>query len=181
LLVDTSGRLCARIMRDVDGSVTTLDPPSRQPLAAGLVLAASLAMGTAAAAQTTSTPETARLSGTVFSPDGSTPMKDVTVSLVADTQTVTSAVTDEFGNFKLHTKPGQYDVLIWRNVIQRSRIPNVSLHAGEQIVPPLRVGFDEPQHTMMVTSGEMVASYRYPVSYLFKHPLRYLRNIRHQL
>jgi hypothetical protein len=82
LLVEKEGRLCARIVRNADGSVRTLDEPARPPIAAGFVLAASLALGTAATAQTTETAKTARLSGTVLSPDGSTPMKGIVVTLL---------------------------------------------------------------------------------------------------
>jgi hypothetical protein len=119
----------------------------------------------AAAAQTTEVAETASLAGTVLSPDGSTPMKRISVAPVANSQAVASTVTVDLGNFKLDTNPGQYDVLIWRNVVQGSRVSNVSLDRGEQIVPPLRVGIHEPELTVIATSREFVAVIRYLVSY----------------
>ena len=181
LLVEREGRLCARIVRNADGSVQTLNPQTKPSMAASFVLAASLSAVTAAAAQTTDSPKLARLSGTVLSPDGSTPMKGVVVALIADEKTAAMGETDQAGNFTLAAEPGKYDVVISRNVFQRSRIPNAELHQGDQIIPPLRIGFDQHATFQTVTMGVVVSTYRYPVSYFFKHPLRYLKNIRHQL
>jgi hypothetical protein len=180
LLVEKEGRLCARIVRNADGSIETRDQQSKQGMAAGFVLAASLAAGTAAA-QTLDSPTMARLSGTVLSPDGSTPMKGILVALIAGEKTAATGQTDQAGNFTLLVEPGKYDVVISRNVFQKSRIPNTELHQGDQIIPPLRFGFDQQTIFETVTMGIVVSTYRYPASYFFKHPLRYLKNIRHQL
>lgn len=98
LLVEKEGRLCARIVRNADGLIETRDQQSKQGMAAGFVLAATLVAGTAAA-QTKESPSMARLSGTVLSPDGSTPMKGVVVALVADEKTAAAGQTDQEGNF----------------------------------------------------------------------------------
>jgi len=181
VLIEKEGRLCARIVRDTDGSVHTLNQHPRQPMGAGFVLAASLAVGPAAAAQTTEASNTARLSGTVLSPDGSSPLKGVVVTLLAGEKTAATGKTDEKGNFTLAVKPGKYDLIIARNVLVKSRIPSTELHAGLQTIPPLRIGFDRYTTYDTVTLGVVVSTYRYPVSFLFKHPIRYFRNIRHQL
>lgn len=181
LLARTNGRLCARIVHGDDGSVQMFDQTSKRPLAAGFVLAASLAMGTGAAAQTDEPGATARLSGTVLSPDGSRPVKGVAVTLLSDGKTVVAAETDLAGNFSITAEPGHYDVVISQNLFLKSSIPDVNLHSGEQSLQSIRLKVQGSESFKPAFTGVVVIVPRYPVRTLFTHPLRYLKNIRHQL
>jgi hypothetical protein len=181
LIDETAGRLCARILRGPDGSVQMLEQQSKQPLAAGFVLAASLAMGTAASAQTTETTTAARLSGKVLSPEGSTSVKGVAVTLLSDGKAVATAETDSNGSFTITTEPGQYDLLISQNMFRKSSIPNVNLHAGDQSVQSVRLKVQGSELFTPAFTGVVVIVARYPIRTLFTHPIRYLKNIRHQL
>jgi hypothetical protein len=104
-----------------------------------------------------------------------------TENALAGEKTAATSQTDEKGNFTLTVEPGKYDVTIVRNIFVKSRIPNAELHEGQQTIPPLRIDFARNSTYETVTLGVVVSTYRYPVSYLFKHPIRYFRNIRHQL
>lgn len=108
-------------------------------------------------------------------------MKGISVVLLAEGKTIATTETGPNGNFEITADPGQYDVVISRSIFQKSKIANATLHSGDQIIQPLRLGFDRREVTYSSTVGVLVVSVHYPVSYLFKHPIRYLRNIRHQL
>jgi hypothetical protein len=179
---DNEGHLCARIVRRADDSLVTLDAGFRAPAAAGVMLAASLAMGAPAAGQAASSPakiETARLTGTVLLPNGSGPAVGAQIYLLLGDRTVAKATADEHGEFEVSAKPGSYDVVIARNVLVRSIIRDAALHSGEQSLQPIAVGRQVRDEVFTVTVGELVATYRYPISYLFKHPFRYLKHLPH--
>jgi hypothetical protein len=184
LVRSQEGRLCARVTYRHDGSIRTLDGSSQPSVAASMVLAASLTLAMPAAAaprSETPTPAKATLTGTVLLQDGSGPLVGGLVILRADHQTVALAHTDALGNFAISAQPGRYDISIGRNILFGVHIRAADLHEGEQSLQPLRLSFqrDSDYAVDTVTGGELIASYTYPISYLFKHPLRYLKHLPH--
>jgi hypothetical protein len=186
LVRNQEGGLCARVTYRHDGSIRTIDGPSQPSIAAGMVLAASLALATPAAAEPRSeTPTNAKatLTGTVLSQDGSGPLVGGLVALRSDHQTVALAHTDATGNFVISAEPGRYDISIGRNILFGVHIYGADLHEGQQSLQPLRLSFhpDSDYYVETVTGGALVATYTYPVSYLFKHPVRYMKHLLHKL
>jgi hypothetical protein len=182
LVREKDGHLCARVDRRADGSVVSLDGQSQPSMAAGMVLAASLAFGASAGAQSISEAGRsgkAQLTGTVLVADGSEPAVGTSVLLVSDKETVAQTTADAQGHFLLIADPGRYDIVIWQHVLFRSRIPGADLHAGEQSLQPIRVPRFEQPTEYMTTLGEIAVTYKYPISYLFKHPIRYLKHLPH--
>jgi hypothetical protein len=179
---ERKGSLCARIVHRADGSVVSLDGQSQPSAAAGVVLAASIAFSASATAQAIpKEPQSAkaRLSGTVLVPDGSEPAAGADISLIADQKTIAETKTDAHGNFQISAEPGRYDILIWQNVLFRSWISAADLHAGEQSLQPIKTAPATQPYWQTVTVGEVTVTYKYPISYLFKHPLRYLKHLPH--
>ena len=184
LVRDKEGRLCARVTYREDGSICTLDGHSQPSLAAGIALAASLALGSSAAAETLAgTPEgaKARLTGTVLVPDGSGPKAGAVVLLRSVEEVIALARTDAQGNFIISTQPGRYDITIGPNVLLGVHIHAADLHEGEQSLEPVRISYlpDRDYSVETSTGGALVSTYKYPISYLFKHPLRYLKHLPH--
>jgi hypothetical protein len=177
LLAEKQGKLCARLTYRANGSIATLTGQSQTPLAAAVMLAASLA-ATSTHAQAPSMNGKAYLSGTVLAPDGSEPQENATVLLIADQKTIASTKSDKNGGFSIAVAPGNYDIVVWQNILYRTQITNAALHEGEQSLQPIRVSFHETT-VDTVTGGELVATYHYPISYLFKHPLLYLKHLPH--
>ncbi|MGD0736521.1 MAG: carboxypeptidase regulatory-like domain-containing protein [Terracidiphilus sp.] len=184
LVREKQGSLCARIVHRADGSLVSLDGQSQPSVAAGVVLAASLAFGATATAQ--SAPEhsqaaKAQLSGTVLVPDGSEPAAGAKISLIANFETVAETTADAHGNFQISAEPGRYDIDIRQNALFGKMVAGANLHAGEQSLQPIRTQFGVRGGSSgdFVTMGVMVSTYKYPISYLFKHPLRYLKHLPH--
>jgi hypothetical protein len=186
LVCKQEGRLCARVTYRHDGSIRTIDGPSQPSVASSMVLAVSLALATPAAAESRSeTPTAAKatLTGTVLLQDGSGPLVDGLVVLRSDQQAVAVAHTDAHGNFAISAQPGHYDISIGRNILFGFHIRAADLHEGEQSLQPLRVSFqrDSDYDVETVTGGQVIATYIYPTSYLFKHPVRYMKHLLHKL
>jgi hypothetical protein len=186
LIRDREGRLCARVTYLSDGSIRTADGLSQPSVAASVVLAASLAFGASAVAEgRTDTPAAgkATLTGIVLSADGSAPLVGAVVGLRSDGQPVEVARTDAQGKFVVTAKPGQYDISVGTSIFFGMHIRGADLHEGEQSLQPIRLGSETTSENVIdtVTGGELVSTYRYPISYLFKHPLRYLKHLPHQL
>jgi len=183
LVRDREGHLCARVTYRQDGSIRTIDGHSQPSLAAGIALAASLAFGASAAAETqTVSPEgaKARLTGTILVPDGSRPQVGAVILLRSGEEVVALARTDAQGNFLISAMPGRYDISIGPNVFFGAHIHAADLHEGEQSLPPVRISYlPDHENSVEITSGELIATYKYPISYLFKHPLRYLKHLPH--
>lgn len=182
LLANNEGRLCARITRRGDDSVLKLDGASRPGVAAGLVLAASLAMGNGAGAQSAPVaPNSAKahLRGTVLRPDGLTPWAEALVVVQDGQNTISTVKTDGNGAFEIIVDPGTYDVAILGNVLVKTRITNAVLHAGDQSLQPIRLVFRESGVQEYVTMGELVSTFHYPISFLFRHPVQYLKHLPH--
>jgi hypothetical protein len=178
------GSLCARIVHRADGSFASLDGQSQPSMAAGMVLAASLTLSAAAAAQAgpeASQATKAKLSGTVLVPDGSGPVAGAQVSLVAGQNTIAQTKTDAHGNFEIAVEPGRYDINIRQSPLFGKMVVGANLHAGEQSLQPVRTqfGMRGGSEGEFVTMGVMVSTYKYPISYLFKHPVRYLKHLPH--
>jgi len=184
LICENEGHLCARVTYRPDGSIRTIDGPTQPSIAAGLVLATSLAFSTSAAAEpTTKAPDalTARLSGTVLLHDGTGPLAGAYVILRSNHVAVASTRTDAKGNFLITAQPGQYDIWIGPNILFGIPIHAADLHEGDQSLQPLRVAFQSNSEYVseFTTGGELEATYTYPISYLFKHPIRYLKHLPH--
>ena len=91
------------------------------------------------------------------------------------------ARTDAQGNFIISTQPGRYDITIGPNVLLGVHIHAADLHEGEQSLEPVRISYlpDRDYSVETSTGGALVSTYKYPISYLFKHPLRYLKHLPH--
>lgn len=179
LISVSNGGLCARITRQSNGSLVTLDARIRSPRIAGLVASASLVFGAATAyAQSGGIqPDgNAHLTGSVLVPDGSKPVAGATIRLEANGTSVSETKTDEHGEFRISAQPGVYNVVIRQNALFGTRIFAASLHEGEQRLQPLKthVELANGGTTMM---GELVPVITYSPSYVFKHPLRYLKHL----
>jgi Carboxypeptidase regulatory-like domain len=179
LLVEKQGKLCARVTHHADDSIAMLECQS-QPSIAAVVLAASLAVaGTAVAQtpQTTASATKAHLTGTVLRPDGSGPVENAWITLIANQKIVAGTKSNKDGTFSLEVAPGNYDVEIRQNFFLRAVVLNAALHEGEQFLPPIRTALR--QELVNTTVGTFAITYHYPISYLFKHPLQYLKHLPH--
>jgi hypothetical protein len=105
------------------------------------------------------------------------------VALRSDHQTVAIAHTDALGGFIISAQPGRYDISVGRNILFGVHIHAADLHEGEQSLQPFRLSFQRVSDydVETVTGGELIATYTYPVSYLFKHPVRYMKHLLHSL
>lgn len=180
LITESKGSLCARIMRRKDGSLVTLDSTPRPSLIAGFVASTSLLLsGSILHGQSSSASQTgaAYLNGHVLTPNGSGAVAGAMVRLEKEGALVAEVKTDENGAFSVSAPVGTYDVVIRQNAIFGARIREASLHEGEQSLQPLKTYVDMGNGEAMTTVGELVSTYRYPMSYVFKHPLRYLKHV----
>lgn len=184
LVREKEGHLCARIVYRADSSLVCLDGQSHPSMAAGMVLAASLALGASATAQSVSEAPRAgkaELTGTVLVADGSVPAADASVSLISGQTTVAQAKSDAQGHFRITAEPGRYDISIRQNPLFGAVIAGANLHEGPQSLQPIRTHFSMQGQDGNGSAfmGVMVSTYRYPISFLFKHPLRYLKHMPH--
>lgn len=181
LLAEKNGRLCARIVRDRNGSMLTADEARRYPLAAGFLLAASLATSTACAAQTGANPGQpgpARLTGSVIRPDKEGPWTGVSVFLISGGSVVETVKTDSNGSFDITVKPGTYDVVVFANPFVKMTVPDATLREGLQVLGPVELTPHQTEY-QTVTMGVVEAIVHYPFRYFFRHPLNYLRHLPH--
>lgn len=181
LLAEKQGRLCARVTYRADGSVATLENHAQSSVAAVAALAVSLAIAGGAAAQspqTNANASKAHLTGTVLTPDGLAPVENAWITLVADQKIVADTRSNKDGSFSLEVAPGSYDIEIRQNFFVRARVSNATLHEGVQILQPIRTAFNS-QLVSTTTWGEMVATHHYPILYILKHPLLYLKHLPH--
>jgi len=187
-LADNEGHLCARITKRADGSLGTAQKLAGSGFtsrAASLFLGAALSTA-AAHAQSTPTPGKAIVSGSFKAQDGSALPSQGYVVFASDGQSILETQTDHDGNWKAEIAPGTYDVIFKTGPLYGERVNAVQLHAGDQQFATVRGRFayghlgmtDGPMETT-ATVGELIATYRYPISYLFKHPLSYLKNLPH--
>jgi len=188
-IAEANGHLCARITRRADGSIITADSAERSGLisgVAGALVGGALSAGAAAAQSPAGQSGKAIVSGVVRGPDGRNLSMPSEVLFVRDGQIAKRIVPDSAGAWKAEHEPGSYDVIMKSGQIFGERIKKVQLHAGEQSFAPvtervnvghLDIEDHAPLETVLV--GEVVGIYRYPVSYLFKHPLLYVKNLRH--
>jgi hypothetical protein len=182
------GHLCARVIHHSDGSLVMLGSTDRTTLAtraAGLVVGIALAAGTAQAQSNTEPSGKALVSGTFITANGDTPPAGSQVVFIANGATVLATNTDATGNWSAQLDPGTYDVIFRLGPLFGERVNHVQLHAGEQSFAPVKAHFaygrlgveDHPEQ--FTTVGAMVATYKYPISYLFKHPILYLKHLPH--
>jgi hypothetical protein len=181
-----AGRLCARVVNRSDGSLVTADSFERSPLisrASTILLSTAISTGIASAQQTPLNNAKATVTGTVLAPKGEPLASPAHVAFIANQEFVLETVTDSTGKWKAELAPGTYDVIFRNGPLIGERVRSVQLHAGEQSFSNVvehfaygQLGAEEkPEET--VTLGEMLATYRYPISYFFKHPLRYLKHL----
>jgi hypothetical protein len=183
LIRESSGGICAQIAYGPDGAIRTAEGFSQPSVAAGMVLAASLAFSGTALAQTESNAPKATLTGSVLLEDGTEPFANAVVGLRAQGQTILITHTDAAGSFTISAPPGHYDISIGRNVFFGVQIYGAELHEGVQTLAPVKFSVEAygSRTLNMATGGVVVATYKYPISYLFKHPILYFKNIRHQI
>ncbi len=187
LVRESKGLLCARIMRRPDGSVVTHDPLRTPNAGAGLVLSASILLANAAVSTAVAEPPQsakASLAGKVLVPDGSAPVAGAVITLRSSGATIAEVKSDKQGDFLISVAPGKYDIYIRQNAMFGLRILAAELHEGEQSLQPVRTHFamrseQEGSYPETATVGELVATYKYPISYLLRHPWQYLRNLPH--
>lgn len=188
---EKEGELCARITHRTDGSLVTLDVTPRPSLAAQIAVSASLFVGAAGAIAQNPAPRPqepeAVLSGTVLSSDGSGPMEGALISLRNGSVTVAETKTDAQGGFRLSTSPGTYDIEIKKGPKDGMQFHKVALVEGELNLPSFTSGttvsvnaYDAGESyttmgTMSVTIG------RYSLSYIFRHPVAYVKHLVHKL
>jgi hypothetical protein len=188
VLAESDGPLCARITRRADGSIVTADPPQRGGLAsrvAGVLVGAALSAGAAAAQGPAEQSGTAIVSGTVHNPPGKGLTAAPEILFIEDGKLIQQVTANSDGSWKAEVGPGTYDVVIRTGPMFGERINAVTLHAGEQSFAPLNERFDfgrlglEDYAEQTVLMGAVASIGKYPVSYLFKHPLRYMKNLHH--
>ncbi|MBB5059038.1 hypothetical protein HDF16_003761 [Granulicella aggregans] len=190
-LAENEGHLCARITKRVDGSLVTAQELAGSGFtsrAAGLLLGAALSTA-AVHAQSTPTAGKAIVSGRFTAPNGGPLPAQGYVIFAANGQSIIESKTDQDGNWKAEIAPGMYDVIFRTSPFFGERINAVELHPGDQkfaaIPGRLALGHlglvdryrDNTQ--TFTTGGDLATSYRYPISYLFKRPLRYLKHLPH--
>jgi DNA-binding transcriptional LysR family regulator len=182
------GHLCVRAIHRSDGSLVTLGSADRTALAtraAGLVVGIALATGTAQAQSNTEPGGKALVSGIFTATNGDAPPAGSQVVFIANGTTVLATNTDATGNWSAQLDPGTYDVIFRLGPLFGERVNAVQLHAGEQSFAPVKAHFAyrrlglEDHAEQFTTLGVMVATYKYPVSYFFKHPILYLKHLPH--
>lgn len=188
-IAENEGHLCARVTKLADGTLITAQELASSGFA---VKAATLLLGAAlstAATRAQSNPGEgmATVSGRFTAPDGTPPASQAYVVFVEDGQSKLEIKTDTVGNWKAEIEPGTYDVIFKTGPIFGERVNAVQLHSGEQEFASVRSRFalghlgifDHSGQEEYATVGEVTGTYRYPVSYLFKHPIRYLKHLPH--
>lgn len=190
VIAENRGHLCARITRRADGSLVTaqeLAGSSFAAKAASLLLGAAISTA-AAHAQSSSGEGKAIVSGRFTAPNGGPPPSQGYVVFAANGKSILEAKTDHDGRWKAEIEPGMYDVIFKTNVMFGERVNAVQLHAGEQQFSPVRgrmalnnlgVVDGTTGGEQYATMGQVVVLYRYPASYLLKHPIRYLKYLSH--
>jgi len=187
-IAEHEGHLCARITRRADGSLVTAQELAGSGFAAraaGILLGAALS-ATAAHAESTSGEGQAVVSGRFTAPNGGPPPSQGYVIFAADGQSVLETKTDRDGNWKAEIEPGTYDVIFRTGPMFGERVNGVELHAGEQEFAAIHghiafghLGLVDGFSNTYTTVGEVSITYHYPISYLFKHPIRYLKHLPH--
>jgi hypothetical protein len=190
-LVDkTGGHFCARVPFRADGSIKTLEGQSRPSVAAGLVLAATLAIPSVSLGQSAggvAEQPKAHLTGSILRPDSSGPLAGAFIALLSNHQIIASAHSNANGKFDLNAPPGKYDIALGSDISNTFRIVGYELHDGDQdlSVLPLQA---RPTTTVTVEAntsdlawvGAMSSTVRYRFFwYFFKHPVRYVKNLHH--
>jgi len=189
VLAESDGHLCARITRRADGSIVTADAPQRGGLfsrAAGIFLGAALSAGAAAAQGPPEQSGKALVTGTVHNPKNMKLTSPPEVLFIQQDKLIERVAANADGSWTTTVAPGTYDVVIRTGPMVGERIKLVELHSGEQSFAPLQerfdlghLGIEDHFAEETVTVGDVIGTYRYPISYVFKHPLRYMKNLRH--
>jgi hypothetical protein len=191
LVRKTDGHFCARVTFRADCSVKALDGQSRPSVAAGMVLAATLAFPSVSFGQTASGASEqpkAHLTGNILLPDSSGPFAGAFIALLSNHQIIASAHSDASGKFDLNVPPGKYDIAFGSDISNTFRIVGYELHDGDQDLSALPL-LAQPTTTVTVTVESntsdltMVGSlttvhYRF-FWYFFKHPIRYVKSLHH--
>ncbi len=191
VLAESDGHLCARVTRRADGSIVTADAPQRGGLvsrAAGIMVGAALSAGAAAAQSPTNQAGKAIVSGIVHNPSNEKVTGAPEVWFVQDGKLIEKVTANADGSWRADVAPGMYDVVVRTGPMFGERVNAVELHAGEQSFSPLRerfdyghLGLEDSSTGTFATMGVLVSTigYRVPISYFFKHPIWYVKNLRH--
>ncbi len=187
IVFESDGRMCARIVRRADGSLVTAEPTTtpHASRAASLLVGVALSTGAALADEPNPNDAKAIVSGSVRGYEGKPLTYPAHVLFISNGQSVVETVTDSLGHWKAELVPGTYDVVFRSGQIMGERVNAVQLHPGEQsfsmVTERVAVGHlgSIDAEPVTFTVGEVVAIHRYPISYLVKHPLRYLKNLTH--
>jgi hypothetical protein len=189
-LVDkTGGHFCARVPFRADGSIKTLEGQSRPSVAAGLVLAATLALPSVSLGQSAggvAEQPKAHLTGSILRPDSSGPLAGAFIALLSNHQITASLHSDANGNFDLEAPPGKYDIAFGSDISNTFRIISYELQDGGQnlgnlpLQSPTTTTVRAESNTTNYTTTGVVTIVRYRFFwYFFKHPIRYVKNLRH--
>jgi hypothetical protein len=190
LIRKTDGRFCGRVTFRADGSFKTLDGQSRPSVAAGMVLAATLAFPSISLGQSANgaaEQPKAHLTGSILRPDRSGPVAGAFIALLSNHQIIASAHSRADGTFDLNAPPGKYDIAFGSDISNTFRIVGYELQDGDQSLNEVPL---QAQQTVTVTVeantndvalvGTLTAVIHYRFFwYFFKHPIRYLKS-RHQ-
>ncbi len=188
-IANNEGSLCARITKRADGSLVTVEElrgPGFSSRAAGLLLGAAMST-TAVHAQSNSGSGKAIVSGKYVAPRLTIPPEPATIIFAAGGESVLETKTDVNGNWKAEIAPGIYDVIFKTGPFYGARVNEVQLHSGNQefTSTPGRFAFghlglvDDADRTFTNMGTMATNRYHYSFTYLFKHPLRYLKNLPH--
>jgi len=173
-IIDSGGRICARVARREDGSIVTADSHARPAgLAAGFALAAALS-ASAANAQTANPPSgQAIVTGRALAPDGSHAPMPFIVGFYQSGKQIVGTVTDKSGSWTIALQPGSYDMHVVSILGGHLEVQDVQLHAGQQSFGDLKTNY----YTVDTVSGGDIVVRTSPL-YVFRHPIRYLTYLR---
>jgi len=126
------------------------------------------------------------LTGTVLKSDGSGPVADAVIRLLASGDLVVEVKSDESGRFSIAVPPGKYDVIIRQNVLFGTRVSSAALHVGEQSLESIKTHFyyvhdDGSPYPNSTTMGAMVSIERYTFAGAARHPIAYLKHLARKL
>ncbi len=185
-----AGQLCARITTRSDGSLVMLASQVEASSVAKWVASASLVVGAAGlAAQGTVDSQETLVSMQAINGDailtGHVAAGAVVTALSAG-QFAADARPDENGVIRLTVRPGTYDVEVRQGTLTAS-MRGVTLLEGEQVMPELPMPTTVEvqalaQGESFATMGtlESVVTTRFTLFSILRHPIRYVKYLRHR-
>ncbi len=176
-VVETGGRLCARITRRADGTLVMQERRPRASVAAGWVASASLVAGAAGlGAQTaggSSAEQPASGHATLFGKAAQSTLISVRSQgvVVADTS------SNPEGDFYLSVTPGTYDLELSQGTSKTTML-GVTLVEDEQLILNLPISTTVEVQTVATeysSTGGALASTRFSFLWIIRHPISYIK------